>query len=68
MTVEASGSGGKSSQASMTTSCSWSEDRSTDTALVVDVLNRVELQQDHGRCEHFRLSASIAVSRTAELR
>lgn len=67
MTVEASGSGGRSSHARVTTSCSWSDDLNTDTALVVDVLNRVELQQDHGRGEHLRLSASIAVSRTTEL-
>lgn len=45
MTVEASGSGGSSSQAKVTTSCSWSEDRSTEAALVVEVLKSVELQQ-----------------------
>ena len=49
MTLEASGSGGRSSQARVTTSCSWSDDRNTDTALVVDVLNKVELQQDNDR-------------------
>lgn len=44
MTVEASGKGGRSSQARVTTSCNWSEDRSTEAALVVEVLNSVELQ------------------------
>ena len=54
--MEASGSGGRSSQARVTTSCSWSDDRNTDTALVVDVLNRVELQQ-HLICQQAKKRA-----------
>ena len=44
MTAEASGRGGRSSQARVITSCSWSEERSTEAALVVAVLKSVELQ------------------------
>lgn len=44
ITVEASGSGGNSSQPKVMTSCSWSEDRSTEAAFVLEVLNSVELQ------------------------
>ena len=49
MTVVASGSGGRSSHASVMTSCSWSEERSTEAALVVEVLNSVELQSNPER-------------------
>ena len=46
MIVVASGRVGRSSQASLTTSCSWSEDRSTDEALAVLSKDELQYNQD----------------------